>query len=355
MKGKKEVIILEREYTFGLGISSRNSEVIHAGIYYPPESLKAKLCVKGKHMLYEYCKERKINHDRIGKLIVATNDIQWKQDIPRIMNHASRNGVKDLMLLSNYDVTNCFESQVKCSGALFSPSTGIVDSHAFMLSLLAEAEEHGATMVVNSPVEKVTVCSRSHEISIQSQDVQISCDVLVNCAGLHADKIASMVTDNTPKQYYAKGNYYRLETAPHLSPFQHLIYPVPSNGGLGIHATMDLGGNTKFGPDVEWCAIDTSHSDDIDLSVNAERSDSFYAEVRKYWPELKDGALQPDYAGIRPKLTHPDAVVTLKCNPTDFYIQKLPGVNFVNLLGIESPGLTASLAIADHVLDLLAP
>lgn len=359
MMGKKEVLILEREKAFGLGTSSRNSEVIHAGLYYPAGSLKAKLCVKGKHMLYEYCQERQINHERKGKLIVATSDKQWKEDIPMIMNRAVANGVDDLLMLSSDDVTHSFEPEVKCVGALFSPSTGIVDSHAFMLSLLADAEQHGATMVVNSPVDNVSVSSSSNqEIIVEAQNVQITCDILVNCAGLHADKLARMITSSNgdqqcPRQYYAKGNYYRLEGQP--SPFQHLIYPVPSAGGLGVHATIDLGGNTRFGPDVEWISPhDLVDPDEIGLTVDPKRSESFYEEVRKYWPGLKDGALKPDYAGIRPKLSHPDhGRVGSFSKSSDFYIEKLQGVNLVNLLGIESPGLTASMAIADYIVHEL--
>lgn len=367
MGRKKEVLILEREKAFGLGTSSRNSEVIHAGLYYPSGSLKARLCVKGKHMLYDYCQERHIDHDRIGKLIVATNEKQWKDDIPMIRKHALANGVDDLQILSSEDVTRSFEPEITCVGALFSPSTGIVDSHALMLSLLADAEEHGATMVVDSPVDKVIASNSSgnNGIIIQAQNTQITCDLLVNCAGLHADKIARMIqTDHqqhpsnssaspTPRQYYAKGNYYRLEGQP--SPFQHLIYPVPSSGGLGVHATMDLGGNTRFGPDVEWISpqdLSCDEPDDIDLTVNSKRSESFYNEVRKYWPGLKDGALQPDYAGIRPKLNHPDVVGSSLTSSSfhDFYIEKLPNANVVNLLGMESPGLTASMAIADYIM-----
>lgn len=349
MWGKKEVLLLERGNSFGLGTSSRNSEVIHAGIYYPAGSLKAKLCVKGKNMLYEYCKERHINHERKGKLIVATNDRQWKEDIPRILRHASGNGVNDLRLLSSHDVSCGFESEVECVGAIFSPSTGIVDSHAFMLSLLADAEEFGTTMALNSFVNQVTISTSTNQILVQSQDIQITCDMLVNCAGLYADKIASMVPGKSPRQYYAKGNYYRLEQQ--RSPFQHLIYPVPSSGGLGVHATIDLAGNTRFGPDVEWIAPSTCDPDEIDLMVDPRRSEAFYDEVRKYWPGLKDGALQPDYAGIRPKLSHPDAASA--SSMFDFYIEKLPGTKMVNLLGIESPGLTASMAIAEYVCELL--
>jgi len=351
----KEVLILESENAFGLGTSSRNSEVIHAGIYYPKGSLKAQLCVKGKNMLYEYCQERDIPYEQKGKIIVATDETQLNVDIPRIMNHAAGNGVNDLVLLSGYDVTTSFEPEVSCTGALLSPSTGIIDSHAYMLSLLADAEDNGATLALNSPVDDISIAG-DDQIIVESEGMQIACEIVVNCAGLYAGKIAAMVMADldhtrTPRQYFAKGNYYKLEGQ--KTPFNHLIYPVPTNGGLGVHATMCIMGSTRFGPDVEWVGNDVTNPSDIDLKVNPKRSESFYSEVRKYWPYLQDGALQPDYAGIRPKLCHP-AVQDFPYFNADFHIQTLPlRKGFVNLMGIESPGLTASMAIAERIVDIL--
>jgi L-2-hydroxyglutarate oxidase LhgO len=392
-----EILLLERQPTFGTGTSSRNSEVIHAGIYYPHSTLKAQLCVRGKEMMYQYCQERHLPHDKLGKLIVATQERQWKVDLPRIAAHASGNGVEDLMVLSGEDVaSDYFEPEVTCCGALYSPSSGILDSHAFMLSLLADAEEYGATVAFNSSVENIRLKNRTRTgasgrggvvgarpgIIVESQGMEIDCEIVINCAGLYADQIESMVyndSDNqndysnhengnnminikhtqdemhpyrqVPRQYYAKGNYYRL--AGQKNPFQHLVYPVPEQGGLGIHATIDLGGNCRFGPDVEWIPIDVHDPDEIDPTVDPDRAESFYDEVRKYWPHLKDGSLQPDYCGIRPKLGHPD----LRGGPSvnaDFRIEQMDGVpGFITLSGIESPGLTASMALAEEVVQHL--
>ena len=373
----KEVLLLEREATFGTGTSSRNSEVVHAGIYYPTGSLKAKLCVKGKEMLYDYCQHRNIEYSKSGKLLVATNEKQLLNDLPQIAKHASGNGVNDLIFLSGDDVKVNFEPQVTCHGALYSPSSGIVDSHNYMLSLLADAEEYGTTVAFHSPVKNIHVdrSATRQGIIIESEGMHIACDIVVNCAGLHADKIERMVCNNgdddidkndiddstrhsrddiVSRQYYAKGNYYRLEGQ--KNPFRHLVYPVPEKGGLGIHATIDLGNNCRFGPDVEWIKLEMDDPDEIDLLVDPTRSESFYEEVRKYWPFLEEGSLKPDYCGIRPKLGHPDLQgsggPSIKA---DFRIQKMDGVTgFINLTGIESPGLTASMAIADEVVYQLS-
>lgn len=341
----KEVLIFEKESSFGSITSARNSEVIHAGIYYPHKSKKAELCLKGKQMLYQYCQERKIAHKQLGKLIVATDQEQVDVDLPRIIKHASNNGVNDLQLLSGEDVKQ-LEPEVTCKAAILSPSTGIVDSHTYMLNLLGDAEEHGAVLALNSAIEKVSL--QHNKIVVESSDMTIGCDIFVNCAGLVADLYANMVDSNLPRQYFAKGNYYRLEGQ--RTPFQHLIYPVPAKGGLGVHATIDLGSNCRFGPDVEWLSEDL-RPQDIDYTVDPQRSKSFYREVRKYWPNLKDGVLQPDYSGCRPKLGHPN----LKGSQlnADFFIEKIPGTNFINLLGIESPGLTASMSIAEMVHDMI--
>lgn len=368
------MLILERDGNIGTGTSSRNSEVIHAGIYYPQSSLKAKLCVMGKELLYSYCRERNIPFDRKGKLIVAANRDQYRVDLPQLLQSAIKNGVDDLKIISKDDVHQFFEPQVVCHGALFSPSTGVVDSHSLMVSLLADAESHGSTMALKSNVDDISVLADG-KLMVQVEGMELICDSVVNCSGLHAGNIAQMVyesankkdkssnaacddafhyNDNNPnQQYFAKGNYYRLQGQ--KTPFRHLVYPVPERGGLGVHATIDLGGNTRFGPDVEWIAADVVNPDNIDLSVDPTRSQKFYSEVRKYWPALKDGALVPDYCGVRPKLGHP-VKISGPSVKADFKIEgeKDHGIKgFVNLLGIESPGLTSSLAIAEMVKGLL--
>ena len=354
-----EVLILEKEDRIGSGTSSRNSEVIHAGIYYAAGSMKANLCVKGKHMLYDYCRERHIQHHPIGKLIVATNENQMKREIPQLIKHATRNNVNDLVILSGNEVTTNHEPEVKCFGAIYSPSTGIIDSHAFMVSLLADAEQNGAILVTNTKVDNITINKSESKgnILVHTEEMTLSSDYVVNATGLNAGEIANMMytsanTTMTPhsRQYFAKGNYYRLEGK---SPFSHLIYPVPSNGGLGVHATVDMNNSVRFGPDVEW--IDANvRVEDIDYTVDKRRAESFYDEVKKYWPGLEDYSLQPDYAGIRPKLGHPSIPNTRLSE--DFVIQgeSEHGISgFINLMGIESPGLTSSMAIADEVVSIL--
>jgi len=359
----KEVLILEREPEIGLGISSRNSEVIHAGIYNPPGTFKSTLCVPGREMLYRYCDERRIPYDKKGKVIVATSDFQLHNDIPRLLRQARKNGVNDLTQLSSEDVTSNFEPEVTCCGAIFSPSSGIIDSHSLMLSFLADAEDHGATLASNSTVVGASV-AKAGGIIIKAEGLDIICDTVINCAGLHSSNISSLIMNSETnhgeepssdsshvmetkphRHYYAKGNYFRLEGK---SPFQHLVYPMPENGGLGVHATIDLDGQTRFGPDVEWIDSNVDNPDDIDLTVDRKRADHFYDEVRKYWPGLLDNALQPDYAGIRPKLRHH--------GQSDFVIEgsKQHGVkDYINLLGIESPGLTSCMSIADTIVRLL--
>jgi L-2-hydroxyglutarate oxidase LhgO len=354
-----EVLILEKEDRIGSGTSSRNSEVIHAGIYYAAGSMKANLCVKGKHMLYDYCRERHIQHHPIGKLIVATNENQMKREIPQLIKHAMRNNVNDLVILSGNEVTTNYEPEVKCFGAIYSPSTGIIDSHAFMVSLLADAEQNGAILVTNTKVDNITINKSESKgnILVHTEEMTLSSDYVVNATGLNAGEIANMMYTSanitmTPhsRQYFAKGNYYRLEGK---SPFSHLIYPVPSNGGLGVHATVDMNNSVRFGPDVEW--IDANvRVEDIDYTVDKRRAESFYDEVKKYWPGLEDYSLQPDYAGIRPKLGHPSIPNTRLSE--DFVIQgeSEHGISgFINLMGIESPGLTSSMAIADEVVSIL--
>jgi L-2-hydroxyglutarate oxidase LhgO len=338
----REVIILEAAEGIGTETSSRNSEVIHAGIYYPANSLMARFCVAGRRKLYAYCAEKGVPHINCGKLIVATN-AQEDAMLAGIKQRAETNGVEGMRVLTAAEAI-ALEPNLVCTSALFSPTTGIIDSHGFMLALQGDAENAGAMPVFHSPVLGARVAGRQIEVDVGGADpMTVRCRLLVNSTGLHAPDLASriegMPQDRVPKAYYAKGNYFTLAGR---SPFSRLIYPVPVPGGLGVHLTVDLGGQARFGPDVEWV-------DSIDYTVDPSRSDSFYAAVRKYWPGLKDGALQPGYAGIRPK------TVPKGAPGQDFIVQgpQTHGVaGLINLFGIESPGLTASLAIADHVLEV---
>jgi L-2-hydroxyglutarate oxidase LhgO len=338
----REVMVLEAANAIGTGTSSRNSEVIHAGIYYPKGSLKAQLCVQGKQMLYDYCAQRGIGHNRCGKLIVATTESQVAM-LQGIIAKAAANGVNDLVLLTR-EQTQAMEPQLECVAAVHSPSTGIVDSHALMLSLQGDIENAGGFTVLNTTVDQLIRAQTAIEV-IANDGTQLAANIVVNAAGLSAPQVASRVkgldAKHVPPTFWAKGNYFTLSGK---SPFSRLIYPVPEAAGLGVHLTIDLGGQAKFGPDVQW--VDSPD----DLLVDAARGDAFYAEVRKYWPGLKDGALQAGYAGIRPKLQGPGQ------SAGDFVIQGeavhgIPGL--VNLFGIESPGLTSSLAIGEIVSHML--
>ncbi|MDD5334809.1 MAG: NAD(P)/FAD-dependent oxidoreductase [Rhodoferax sp.] len=338
----REVMVLEAAAAIGTGTSSRNSEVIHAGIYYAPGSLKARLCVAGKRMLYDYCVERGIGHRRCGKLLVATAPEQLPQ-LQGIVARAVANGVHDLERLSAAQA-RAMEPALSCEAALYSPSTGIVDSHALMLALQGDVENAAGMVVVNAPVQQARCTPSAIEVTTQD-GTRLLAKTVVNAAGLQAPALASRFQGldprHVPRAYFAKGNYFTLAGR---APFSRLIYPVPQAAGLGVHLTLDLGGQAKFGPDVEWVA-----SAD-DLTVDAARGDAFYAEVRKYWPALQDGALLAGYAGIRPKIHAPDEAAC------DFMIQGptehgVPGL--VNLFGIESPGLTSALAIGEMVAELL--
>jgi L-2-hydroxyglutarate oxidase LhgO len=338
----REVLVLEACNAIGTQTSARNSEVIHAGIYYAQDSLKAQLCVRGKALLYDYCAERNVPHNRCGKFIVATSEAQVAQ-LQAIRAKAAANGVHDLVLLSAAEA-RAAEPALHCLAALHSPSTSIVDSHALMLSLLADLEHAGGVLALNSPLARAEIAQEA--ITLIAEDgTQLQAKSVVNAAGLHAPALAARFAGldarHVPTPHYAKGNYFTLAGR---APFSHLIYPVPEAAGLGVHLTLDLGGQAKFGPDVQW--VDSPD----DLVVDAKRGDAFYAEVRKYWPDLPDGALQPAYSGIRPKINGPTEAAH------DFCIQgpKDHGVaGLVNLFGIESPGLTSSLAIAEHVAALL--
>ncbi len=339
----REVMVLEAENAIGTGTSSRNSEVIHAGIYYSQGSLKARLCVEGKTLLYAYAEARGLPHRRCGKLIVATAPAHLAE-LDRIVEKARLNGVDDLVRLTR-DEARAMEPALECLAALHSPSTGIVDSHAYMLSLQGDLENAGGMVALKSPVERARSAPGAIDL-VAGDGTELRCRSVVNAAGLQAPALArrfsGLPAAHIPREYFAKGNYFTLAGR---APFSRLIYPVPEAGGLGVHLTLDLGGQAKFGPDVQWVA-----SAD-DLVVDPARGDGFYAEVRRYWPGLADGALQPGYAGIRPKLSGPGAPAS------DFVIEgpQVHGVaGLVNLFGIESPGLTSSLAIGDHVTRLLS-
>jgi L-2-hydroxyglutarate oxidase LhgO len=337
-----EVLILEKEDAIGTGISSRNSEVIHAGIYYPKNSFMARFCVAGRRALYAYCDTHGVPYRRCGKLIVAADEAE-RERLNGIAERAFVNGVEDMRVLSAAEAM-ALEPNLRSTGALLSPSTGIIDSHALMLSYLGEAEDKGAMLALNAPVERVERTPQGLSVIVGGDTpMQIDCRLLVNAAGLYATKLAERIEGMSPEKipttYYAKGNYYSLIGR---SPFSRLIYPVPVPGGLGVHITLDLAGQARFGPDVEWI-------DSIDYTVDPRRADSFYAAVRRYWPDLKDGALIPAYAGIRPKIVPQGAPAQ------DFMIQPpaehgVPGL--INLFGIESPGLTSSLAIGEAVAEL---
>ncbi|HRA63854.1 MAG TPA: NAD(P)/FAD-dependent oxidoreductase [Burkholderiaceae bacterium] len=334
-----EVLLLESGQGIGTGTSSRNSEVIHAGIYYPEGSLKAKLCVQGRELLYAYCDSHGIGYRRCGKLIVATSEQQLGQ-LEDIRQKAASNGVTDLQLLSRAQAL-ALEPELDCVAALLSPSTGIVDSHALMLAMQGDMENAGGALALSSALASAT-CSADGIVLQAADGTQLRTRMLVNSAGLQAPDLArrfqGFAARHLPTAYYAKGNYFTLAGR---SPFSRLIYPVPEGAGLGVHLTLDLGGQAKFGPDVQW--VDSAD----DLVVDPARGDGFYAEVRKYWPALQDGSLSPGYAGIRPKLK------PAREGTSDFVIQgpSVHGVaGLVHLFGIESPGLTSSLAIAQQVM-----
>lgn len=340
----REVLILERERQFGTGTSSRSSEVIHAGLYYPSGSLKARLCIDGAERLYSYCRERQIPHRRCGKLVVATDDGQFAR-LQAVADGAAACGVTGLRWLERRDVL-ALEPQARAEAALLSQDTGIVDSHALMQALLADAEAHGALFAGASEVVGVSPRADDFVLRIRTPDAgfRLQAQELVNAAGLGAQELASCIeglpVDTVPSLHLAKGSYF---TFAGRAPFSRLIYPLPDQAGLGVHLTLDLGGQARFGPDVEWVST-------LDYSVAPARAPAFEAQVRRYWPSLPPRSLVPGYAGIRPKLVGPGEVAA------DFRIDGparhgLPGL--VNLFGIESPGLTASLALAQQVLETL--
>ena len=339
-----DVLVLEQERWIGSHTSSRNSEVIHAGLYYPQGSLKARYCVAGRRLLYAYCAERRVPHQRIGKLVVACTEHEVEV-LRGVMQKAAANGVDDLAWIGGNEAS-ALEPELSCLAAFHSPSTGIIDSHALMLAYEADAEAAGATVALRAPVLAGRVERDGFTLEIGgTEPMTLACEILVNSAGLEAPalarRIAGLPSATVPHDYYCRGVYFSLSGR---TPFRRLIYPVPEAAGLGVHLTLDLGGQARFGPDTEWI-------DGIDYSVDPGRGERFYAAIRTYWPGLKDGALQPGYAGIRPKINGP------RDPAADFVVQGpaehgVPGL--VNLYGIESPGLTASLPLADHVVRLFS-
>lgn len=336
----REVLVLEAGERFGAGISSRNSEVIHAGIYYDPGSLKARFCAEGRALLYDWCAQRGIAHRRCGKLIVATDPGQCEA-LAGIEQRALDAGVTDLQWLDS-EQARALEPALRCTAALSSPSTGIVDSHALMRSLLGAAEDHGASLACRSRVTGVEVLANEFRLRVEVDGsiVRLACTELINSAGLGAVPLAKTIdglpVDRIPDAWLAKGSYFSLQGP---CPFGRLVYPIPGEAGLGVHLTLDLAGQGRFGPDVEWV-------DEERYAVDPARCEGFEEEIRRYWPGLPDGSLQPAYAGIRPKIAGPGE------RARDFLVSGeaehgLRGL--VNLFGIESPGLTSSLAIARSV------
>ncbi len=357
----REVVVVEKENAIGQGVSSRNSEVIHAGLQYPVGSLKARLSVRGKQLLYAYCQERGINHRQCGKLVVAT-DASQHATLRAMHDKATANGAPARWLSSQEAVA--MEPHLQCTAALHSPSTGIVDSHGLMLALQGDLERAGGVVALGTQVVSAQLSGHSphaiRAVSLRSgqagtcqaakaEVTELQAHTLINAASLHACQLArsfeGLGAQYIPREYFAKGSYYSLAGK---APFSQLIYPTSQGDWLGVHLTFDLGGQAKFGPDLEW--LDIATPQEIDYAVDPMRADSFYAAVRAYWPALPDGALQPSYSGVRPKIYGPGQTAP------DFRMDG-PAVHgiagLVNLFGIESPGLTSSMAIGEYVADML--
>lgn len=332
-----DVLILEREKVIGSGISARNSEVIHAGLYYPKDSLKAKHCVEGRHALYDYCRTRHVPHKQVGKLIVAVDESQIPA-LEKLQASGIANGVEDLRMIDRAALKQK-EPALKGVAALWCPVSGIVDSHTLMLTLRGDIENAGGVIAFDAAVDTISVKLEGFHVRMNDGN-ELHAENIINCAGLGAQDVAHKIDAldpaHIPPLYLAKGNYFTLARR---APFSHLIYPLPEPGGLGVHLTLDMGGQARFGPDVEWVEAE-------EYAVNPKRAESFYAAIRRYWPGLNDNDLQPGYAGIRPK------IVPKGAEAADFVVQtpdvhKIPGL--VNLFGIESPGLTSALSLAKAV------
>lgn len=343
-----ETIILEREASFGTISSARNSEVIHAGIYYPKDSLKAKFCVEGNRLLYEYCRDHQVGTQRYGKLIVASDPKQI-DDLHGLFYKAQINGAREISIITGKEA-KALEPDLRVEAAILSKTSGIVDSHAYMLSLLGGFEDAGGMVAYLSPLIRASVIAGGFELEVGGADaMRLQTKYLINCAGMSAPAIARKIEglspETIPQAYFAKGNYFSLSGR---SPFKHLIYPIPEPGGLGVHLTLDMAGQAKFGPDVEW--LDIEAEEQINYAVDPQRGERFYEAIRQYWPNLKDGALQADYSGVRAKIVSQDQAAG------DFRIDG-PEVHHIeglyNLYGFESPALTSSLAIAGHLRKMI--
>ena len=346
-QGGMETVVAESNHGIGQGVSSRNSEVIHAGLYYAPGSLKARLCIRGKELLYALCASHGVDHRRCGKLTVA-NSTAEEAALRRLQQRAAANGVPVQWLGAGQ--AQALEPALQCTAALLSTSTGVVDSHGLMLALQGDLERSGGIVALDSAVESARLSSSGPHTVRMADGSELQARIVINSAALHACSLArrfeGLEQRFVPREYFAKGNYYSLSGR---APFTHLIYPAPADAWLGVHLTLDLGGQAKFGPDLEWLQVETPEA--IDYAVDPRRADAFYAEVRRYWPGLPDGALAPSYSGVRPKIHGP---MEAAC---DFRIDGparhgVPGL--VNLFGIESPGLTSSLAIGELVVALVA-
>jgi L-2-hydroxyglutarate oxidase LhgO len=345
----REVVVIERLPGIGMGTTSRNSEVVHGGMYYPTGSLKQRLCIEGRRKLYPYMEAHGVAHRRCGKLIVATTPHEVGS-IEAIYDQGSRNGVEELALLSGAKAS-AMEGALSCIAALWSPQTGILDCHALMIALRGELESNGGVIALGTPVEAVESAKGGGFLVYTGGETPfaLTATALVNCAGLHAQSVAARIEEldpsHIPALVLAKGSYFSCSAKP---VFSRLIYPAPVKGGLGVHATLDLAGRMRFGPDVEW--LDHANPDVLDYAVDPARGDGFYEAVRRYWPGLPDGALQPDYAGFRPKLADcGEAAADFRIDGAD--VHDVSGL--VNVFGIESPGITSALAIAEEIVARL--
>lgn len=343
-----EVVCAEAQGAIGQGVSSRNSEVIHAGLYYTPGSLKARLCVRGKDLLYQLCASHGVDHRNCGKLVVANSEDDVAA-LRSLQDRAIANGVP-VQWLDGAQARR-LEPELRCSAALLSPTTGIVDSHGLMLALQGDMEKAGGLVALGSPVQGAQLGQGAQDHVLRLGDgSELACGLLVNAASLHACALArkfeGLAPQHVPRAFFAKGSYFGLAGK---SPFARLVYPAPADAWLGVHLTLDLGGQAKFGPDLQWLEVEAPEQ--IDYTVDPSRAQGFYADVRRYWPGLPDGALVPSYSGVRPKIYGPGE------RAPDFRIDgpALHGVpRLVNLFGIESPGLTSALAIAEEVAAVLA-